>query len=36
MLFNPQHRKKIQIFWAVFAGLIILSMVVAYIPSLYQ
>lgn len=36
MLFNPQHRKKVQIFWAVFAALVILSMVLAYVPSLYR
>ncbi len=27
MLLNPKHQKKVQIFWSIFAILIILSMV---------
>jgi len=27
MLLNPQHRKKVQLFWSIFAALIIISMV---------
>lgn len=36
MLFNPNHRKKIAIIWGVLVVLIIVSMVLAYIPSLYR
>jgi hypothetical protein len=36
MIFNPKHKKKIQTFWIVFSLLIIVSMVLLYIPSLYR
>ncbi len=36
MLLNPKHRKKLNIFWGIFAILIILSMVAAYLPALYR
>lgn len=36
MLINPNSRKKINIAMAVLAILIILSMVLAYSPSLYR
>jgi len=29
MLLNPQHKKKLQLFWSIFAVLIVLSMVFA-------
>jgi hypothetical protein len=36
MLINPNHRKKLNIFWGIFAVLIIISMVALYIPALYR
>jgi hypothetical protein len=36
MFLNPQHRKALQIFWGIFAGLIILSMVMVSFAALYQ
>ena len=36
MLLNPKHRKKLQIFWTVFACFIILSMVLFSFPSLFK
>jgi hypothetical protein len=36
MLLNPKHRKALNIFWGIFAVLIIISMVMLYIPFLYR
>lgn len=36
MLLNPKHRKAVGIVWGVVAVLIILSMVMLYIPSIYR
>jgi hypothetical protein len=36
MMFNPKHRKKIQMFWTIFAVIVALSMVLMYVPSLYR
>ena len=36
MLFNPKHRKKITMVWTVLCVLIIISMILLYIPALYQ
>jgi len=36
MLLNPNHRKKFNIIWGIFAVLIIISMVMLYVPALYR
>jgi hypothetical protein len=36
MIINPHHRKKLNIASAIIAGLIILSMIMLYVPALYQ
>lgn len=36
MFINPNHRKKLNIVWGVIVVFIALSMVLAYIPSLYR
>jgi len=32
MLFNPKHRKKLQIVWSVVVILVIVSMILLYTP----
>ena len=36
MIINPNHRKKLNIVWGIFAILIAISMVLLYLPSLYR
>jgi hypothetical protein len=36
MLLNPKHRKKLNIVWGVIVVLIAVSMILAYLPSLYR
>jgi hypothetical protein len=36
MLLNPKHKKALQIMWGVFAVLIVVSMILMSIPSLYS
>jgi hypothetical protein len=36
MILNPQHRKKLQLFWSIFAILIVLSMVFASFAAIYS
>ncbi len=36
MILNPKHRKALQIFWSIFAALIILSMVLTSFSILYR
>jgi hypothetical protein len=36
MLLNPQHRKKLQLFWSIFAAIIILSMVLVSFAALFR
>ncbi len=36
MFLNPKHRRKIGIAWGVVCVLIIISMILLYIPALYQ
>lgn len=36
MLFNKKHRKKIQFIWGILCVLIIVSMILLYVPALYQ
>jgi len=36
MLFNPKHRKKIGIIWAVICVLIIISMILLSAPTLFM
>lgn len=36
MLLNPKHRKALQIFWSIFAALIIVSMILLSFPSLFS
>lgn len=36
MLINPNHRKKLNIIWGVVVVIIVISMIMLYIPSLYR
>ncbi|KKW21534.1 MAG: hypothetical protein UY62_C0022G0003 [Parcubacteria group bacterium GW2011_GWF2_50_9] len=36
MLFNKKHRRKIGIIWGILCVLIIISMILLYVPALYQ
>lgn len=36
MILNPKHRKALQVFWSIFAILIILSMVLTSFAMLYR
>lgn len=36
MLFQKKHRRKIGIAWGILCVLIIISMILLYIPALYQ
>jgi hypothetical protein len=35
MLFNPNHRKKINLIWMIVSVIIILGMIVVYVPVLF-
>jgi len=36
MLFDPKHRRKLNIAWGILCALIIISMILLYLPALYQ
>jgi len=36
MFLNPKHRRKIALAWSIVCVLIIISMVLLYLPALYQ
>jgi competence protein ComGC len=36
MLFNPKNKKKIQIIWGVLVVLVIASMILLYLPSIFR
>ncbi len=36
MLLNPKHRKKLNFIWGIVVVLIVISMILLYIPSIYR
>jgi len=36
MLLNPKHRKRLNMIWGIVVVLIVVSMILLYLPSLYR